>query len=607
MVNSPLDFGNVPVGSQQTGKLIITNGGDAPLVIDEIQMDAVNPAFQISLKELPVTITARQALELVIVFTPTSDGPYQTELNFVSNHSGDDLEPVILKGNGEQDTVCRSCEPPPGPECAQNGDLSLTFTANTTTSCESESGECGYTIIETPCEWGPCIEETGLCPEIGDTNDPNEQVICGDGVLSETEECDDGNILVENCPYGEGACEVCGENCTMVTGLIQFCGDNQLQEDEEECDNGMIGNSNEAADACRTNCKLPSCGDGVTDTNEVCDDGNGLNFDGCSSACVVEDGWDCTGPICVPICGDNLVVGNEQCDDGNLETEYCEYAATYCVVCNHECMYGPGLLQSCGDGIMQAGEECDNGDSNNDYAPNACRENCKIAGCGDGVIDLNESCDDDNSENNDGCSDACLIEEGWECIGQPSACETICGDLIIAGNEECDNGLSGNLNCDYDIMSCEVCGEDCTLVDGQLVYCGDGVLQEDYEECDNGTMDAVDDSPGVYNSDSMDDACRTNCKEAHCGDGVIDGNEVCDDLNDLDGDGCSSACVVEDGWECFNEPSECERIGLEPPGEDCYNASQSFQKVERSQSTTGPRMITISPVLIMHRVAHRRS
>ena len=95
-------------------------------------------------------------------------------------------------------------------------------------------------------------------------------MICGDGVLSETEECDDGNILVE-CPYGEGACEVCSD-CTMVTGLIQFCGDNQLQEDEEECDNGMIGNSNEAADACRTNCKLPSCGDGVTDTNEVCDD-----------------------------------------------------------------------------------------------------------------------------------------------------------------------------------------------------------------------------------------------------------------------------------------------------------------------------------------------
>jgi len=24
-------------------------------------------------------------------------------------------------------------------------------------------------------------------------------------------------------------------------------------------------------------------------------------------------------------------------------------------------------------------------------------------------------CDDNNSNNDDGCSDACLIEEGWEC------------------------------------------------------------------------------------------------------------------------------------------------------------------------------------------------
>ena len=57
VVNSPLDFGNVPVGSQQAGKLIITNGGDAPLVIDEIQMDAVNPAFK-SVSRDTVTITA---------------------------------------------------------------------------------------------------------------------------------------------------------------------------------------------------------------------------------------------------------------------------------------------------------------------------------------------------------------------------------------------------------------------------------------------------------------------------------------------------------------------------------------------------------------------
>jgi cysteine-rich repeat protein len=35
--------------------------------------------------------------------------------------------------------------------------------------------------------------------------------------------------------------------------------------------------------------------------------------------------------------------------------------------------------------------------------------------CGNGQLDLDEECDDGNTDNGDGCSDACLVEEGWEC------------------------------------------------------------------------------------------------------------------------------------------------------------------------------------------------
>jgi len=52
------------------------------------------------------------------------------------------------------------------------------------------------------------------------------------------------------------------------------------------------------------------------------------------------------------------------------------------------------------------------------------------------------------------------------------------------------------------------------------------------EECDN----------GASNSDSDSDACRTDCKNPYCGDGVIDAGEFCDDGNTADGDGCSSTC-----------------------------------------------------------------
>ena len=42
--------------------------------------------------------------------------------------------------------------------------------------------------------------------------------------------------------------------------------------------------------------------------------------------------------------------------------------------------------------------------------------------CGDGVIAQFEGCDDGNTEDGDGCSAACLIEEGFLCEGAPSEC-----------------------------------------------------------------------------------------------------------------------------------------------------------------------------------------
>ena len=38
------------------------------------------------------------------------------------------------------------------------------------------------------------------------------------------------------------------------------------------------------------------CGNGVLDTNEGCDDGNTFIDDGCSNACQIDDGWQCTDP-----------------------------------------------------------------------------------------------------------------------------------------------------------------------------------------------------------------------------------------------------------------------------------------------------------------------
>ena len=62
--------------------------------------------------------------------------------------------------------------------------------------------------------------------------------------------------------------------------------------------------------------------------------------------------------------------------------------------------------------------------------------------------------------------------------------------------------------------------------------CGNGVLESD-EQCDDGEA----------NSDTLSDACRTNCLGPRCGDAVLDSGELCDDGNVLPGDGCSANCT----------------------------------------------------------------
>ena len=55
-----------------------------------------------------------------------------------------------------------------------------------------------------------------------------------------------------------------------------------------------------------------------------------------------------------------------------------------------------------------------------------------------------------------------------------------------------------------------------------------------------------------------DTQAETTGGGSSCGDGVPVGDEACDDGNVEDGDGCSAACLLEDGWQCdAQSPSQC--------------------------------------------------
>ncbi|NUP12438.1 MAG: DUF4215 domain-containing protein [Polyangiaceae bacterium] len=125
--------------------------------------------------------------------------------------------------------------------------------------------------------------------------------------------------------------------------------------------------------------------------------------------------------------------------------------------------------------------------------------------------------------------------------------EPYCGDgEVNEENEECDDGN----NDDGD-----GCSADC-LDEPAPPDCGDGDLDGD-EECDDG-------------NNTNGDGCSAICTEEPpppvpcCGDGDKEGDEECDDGNNDDGDGCSSDCELE----CPPDPPVCGN-GIIEIGEEC--------------------------------------
>jgi cysteine-rich repeat protein len=150
-----------------------------------------------------------------------------------------------------------------------------------------------------------------------------------------------------------------------------------------------------------------------------------------------------------------------------------------------------------------------------------------ILGCGDGTLSTMEECDDGNVRYGDGCTELCKLERTY-CTTKDCSefAQASCGDGILqsALGEECDDGNTEN-------------NDDCDNVCrwSKLAECGDGILQPDYEQCDQ----------GVYNGDYNGTPCHRNCILPSCGDGWTDVNEECDDGNNLSGDSCTSVCTVE--------------------------------------------------------------
>jgi uncharacterized protein (TIGR03382 family) len=189
------------------------------------------------------------------------------------------------------------------------------------------------------------------------------------------------------------------------------------------------------------------------------------------------------------------------------------------------------LMAECGNGATEPGEACDSGANNGMYGH--CNATCTAQGprCGDTMVNGPEQCDDGNTVNSDACLNTCQ--------------NATCGDGVVqAGAEACDDGNT---------IATDACTATCTVA-----ACGDGVVQAGVEACDDGNT-------------ANTDACVDACVAATCGDGYIhDGVEGCDDGNTSDGDACGSTCVSTTCGDGVVQPGveECDD-GNVAPGDGC--------------------------------------
>ena len=134
---------------------------------------------------------------------------------------------------------------------------------------------------------------------------PYTTPVCGDGIVSGEETCDDSNAVSD---------DGCSATCEIEsTSSNPICGNNIL-EVGEQCDDGNTVSDDGCSATCQTESTTPSetCGNSIIEGSEQCDDGNTLDNDGCSATCTTES------TPAGPACGDGTLDEGEQCDDGNL-------------------------------------------------------------------------------------------------------------------------------------------------------------------------------------------------------------------------------------------------------------------------------------------------
>ena len=401
----------------------------------------------------------------------------------------------------------------------------------------SNTDTCTNTCLAATC--GDGFEQPGeACDDGNSSNTDNctntcTAPRCGDGFAQPGETCDDGNSLNTDACTNACAAPRCGDGfvrtgvetcddgntfntdaCTN-TCLAATCGDGFVRAGVEVCDDANSSNT----DTCTNACLAATCGDGFVQPGEACDDTNSSNTDACTNGCLAA------------ACGDGFLQAGEACDDGNAA------AGDGCLACAVE----GGSCTTESDVNFGTTASLNYTTTTSIGSGNAGEPTCLTGLTGRGGNDLifawSPAVSGSYNISTAGSSFDTLLEVFSGCSGSTSLA---CNDDITA-TTNLDSAVTVNLvaGTTYRLWVDGFGNATGTVVlTAALVpppgsRCGDGIIYGT-EQCDDGNTTAG-------------DGCSAICRLEVCGDGVVQAarGESCDDGNTTAGDGCSATCVSE--------------------------------------------------------------
>ena len=349
---------------------------------------------------------------------------------------------------------------------------------------------------------------------------------CGDGVLSDNEECDGTKFQPEwdTCAkadprYGGGSlkcvnCEVDTSSCTLKCGNNkldddEWCDGNKFQTGASTCNDWLPGSTGTLS--CNSNCEVvttgckaaPSayCGDGVANTAAEDCDGN-----------------DILTTSCVEWSPSTYISGTIKC------TNDCKMDESGCV--KHP-------TSTCGNGKVETGEDCDK----TAFAGNIKTCAAYSSSYESGNLKCTSSCKIDTNE--------CVLKSTNTCgNGKLDSGELCDGTKFVENKDSCTQWgdfASGVVTCSAD---CQIVTAAC--VKKEDVECGDGKINRIDEECDTNTFlngsNKCSDYSSTFTSGTLkcteckiDTSSCTKPSTSKCGNGQLDDDEWCDGTKFFDG------------------------------------------------------------------------